>query len=90
MNNEPVKDTLRRFIVENYLAGDASDPVGEDDSFLQKGIIDSIGVIELTQFVQARWHIKIEVKEIVPENFDTIRGLEKYIAFKRTSTHGGS
>jgi acyl carrier protein len=83
MNGEPVKDELRRFIVENYLAGDASDPVGDDDSFLQKGIIDSIGVIELTQFVQERYGIKIEVKEIVPENFDTLRNLEKYIASKR-------
>lgn len=78
-----MKDALRRFIVENYLAGDASEPVGDHDSFLQKGIIDSIGVIELTQFVQERYGVKIEVKEIVPENFDTIAGLEAYIARKK-------
>ncbi len=90
MDAEPVKEALRRFIVENYLAGDASDPVGDDDSFLKKGIIDSIGVIELTQFVQERYGIKIEVKEIVPENFDTIRGLEKYISFKRMPKNAGA
>lgn len=90
MDAEPVKDALRRFIIDNYLAGDASEPVGDDDSFLEKGIIDSIGVIELTQFVQERYRIKIEVKEIIPENFDTIRGLEKYIASKKASKNAAS
>lgn len=79
-----VKDEIRRFIQDNYLAG-PDRTIGDDDSFLEKGLIDSIGVIELTAFVQQTYGIKVEVKEIVPDNFDTLNRLERYIRLKKTS-----
>ena len=72
-------------IIDNYLKGAGSDRLSDDDSFLKKGIIDSIGVIELTSFIQNRYGIKIKVTEIVPENFDTLNNLERYIT-KKTDT----
>lgn len=56
--------------------------LNDDDSFLDKGIIDSIGVIELTNFIQDKYDIKIEVPEIVPDNLDTLNNLERYITKK--------
>ncbi len=81
-DNSHVKEKIRKFIIENYLAGLSQANLGDDDSFLKKGIIDSIGVIELTHFIQNEFPIKIEVKEIVPENFDTVNNLERYISIK--------
>ena len=78
-----IGSVLKKFIVDNYLAG-GQEPLGDHDSFLKKGIIDSIGVIELTTFVQRTFNIKVEVKEILPENFDTIHDLERYIQEKLT------
>jgi len=75
---------IKKFIVDNYLKGADSDKLRDDDSFLEKGIIDSIGVIELTSFIQNRYGIKIEVTEIVPENFDTLNNLNRYITKKST------
>ena len=66
----------------NYLAGGPGEELGNGDSFLKKGIIDSIGVIELVQFIQQEYKIKVEVREIVPENFDTVDNLEKYVQRK--------
>ena len=54
----------------------------DNDSFLEKGIIDSIGVIELTGHIQRTYRIKIKVPEIIPENFDTLNNLERYITKK--------
>ena len=77
---ENIKGTIKKFIVDNYLAG--SGELGDDDSFLDKGIIDSIGVIELATFIQQTYKIKINVPEIMPENFDTLNRLEVYISRK--------
>jgi acyl carrier protein len=78
-----IKGGIREFIVNNYLRGATDKDLGDNDSFLEQGIIDSIGVIELTNFVQDRYGIKIEVPEIVPENLDTLNNLERFITKKK-------
>lgn len=77
-----IKDELRKFIVDNYLKGSKRIRLSDDDSFLEKGILDSIGVIELTSFIQKRFGIEVQVVEILPENFDTLNNLERYITKK--------
>lgn len=83
-----IKNELRKFIIENYLSGVEKEPLRDDDSFLEKGIIDSIGVIELANFIQDRYDIKIKVPEIQPENIDTLNNLEKFIKKKRSENTG--
>lgn len=78
MNGE-IKKEIKNFIVSNYLRGLRGGALSDDDSFLEEGIIDSIGVIELAAFIQKRFGIRIKVPEIIPENFDTLNNLEKYI-----------
>ncbi len=84
MNKEKndIKGDIKKFIIENYLKVARNKQLNDDDSFLEQGIIDSIGVIELTNFIQEKYSIKIEVTEIVPENFDTLNNLERYITKK--------
>jgi len=76
-----IKSCLRQFIINNYLH-DMKAKVEDSESFLDSGIVDSIGVIELTAFVSKEYGIKIEVAEIVPENFDSLNNLENYIKRK--------
>jgi acyl carrier protein len=64
------------------MLGSAKAKLADDDSFLEKGIIDSIGVIELTTFIQNEYDIRIEVPEIVPANLDTLNNLESFITRK--------
>ncbi len=81
-NGSGIKDELRKFIIDNYLLGSKKADLSDGDSFLDKGIIDSIGVIELATFIQKRFKIKIEVSEIVPANLDTLDNLESFISRK--------
>ena len=83
MEENVIKQDLRDFIVNNYMAGGGTRPLEDDDSFLDKGIIDSIGVIELVHFIQDKYSIRITVPEIVPENFDTLDNLSRYILSKK-------
>ncbi len=79
MEHDAIKEEIRRFITTNYLKGLGSSKLGDNDSFLEQAIIDSIGVIELAAFIQKKYKIKIEVAEIMPENFDTVNNLTRYI-----------
>ena len=82
MGKEDIKGKIRQFIIDNYLKKFQTAQLADNDSFLQQGIIDSIGVIELAHFIQRAFEIKIEVPEIMPENFDTLNNLEKYVSKK--------
>ena len=82
MTEDVVKRRLREFVSKNfYLA----DPGSFDDasSFLDRGVIDSTGVLELVSFVEGEYAITVTDDEIVPANFDTINALAGFIARKR-------
>lgn len=82
MTEDAVKRRLREFVTKNfYLA----DPSSFDDasSFLDRGVIDSTGVLELVAFVEGEYGITVADDEIVPANFDTINALAGFVVRKR-------
>jgi acyl carrier protein len=74
--------TLREFIRENFLFGQET-PVSDDDSFLELGIIDSTGVLELVAFLEQEHRIRIADEELVPENLDSINRLLRFLEAKQ-------
>ena len=88
--DKPVGDTLHRIIVEQFLYGDTSTPLGVDDSFLDKGLIDSTGVLLLVACLEEEFGIEVDDQEIVPDNFDSVAKLTRYVEQKqRNGTHAG-
>lgn len=77
----PVKDEIRRFIAERFLFGDDK-TLGDDDSLLEAGIIDSTGILELIGHLEGRYGIKVDDDELVPENLDTIAGIAAFLSRK--------
>lgn len=82
--NIDVKKDLKDFISKNYLPKHRSFDFDDNTSFLGNSVLDSIGVIELTAYLQEKYDIKIKVNEIVPDNFDTLNRLDRYINRKLT------
>jgi len=78
-----IKDTIREFVVNNFLLGSVSHVLNDDDSFLEQGIIDSTGILELVSFAQESFGIKIEDAELVPDNLDSLNNLEAFITKKK-------
>ena len=78
-----LKGRIKDFIVENFLFGEGGEDLGEGDSFLEKGIIDSTGVLELVEWLEETFEIKVEDEELIPENLDSIANLANYIQKKR-------
>ena len=77
-----IAQALRQFIQENFLFGQEA-TFSDDDSFLEQGIIDSTGVLELVAFLEERYGISVEDEELVPDNLDSIHNLQRFIAAKR-------
>ena len=77
-----LKSNIRQFIVDNFLFGSEEEPFDDDDSFLEKGIIDSTGVLELIEYIEENYNIKVEDDELVPENLDSLNNVTAYIMRK--------
>jgi acyl carrier protein len=76
------KETVREFILNHFLKGDVSRKLIDDASFIEEGIIDSVGVLELVAFLEEKFGFKVEDEEIVPENFDSIVKLDIFVQAK--------
>ena len=76
-----IEAQLREFISKNLLYG-KSEELAYDDSFIERGILDSTGVLELTTFVEEAFNIEIADDELIPENMDSIGDLIKFIQSK--------
>jgi acyl carrier protein len=76
-----IEDKIREFIVKNlYYAEGAA--LSDDASFLAEGVIDSMGAMELVAFVESEYKIKVEMSEVVVNNFDSIRKMANFIRRK--------
>jgi acyl carrier protein len=69
---------IREFIVENFLFGDG-ETLREDTSFMQEGIIDSTGILELVFFLEEAFGVTVEDDELVPENMDSLQNITRFI-----------
>jgi len=78
-----IRDQVRDFIYENFLFGDSDNRLKDDQSFLDSGVIDSTGVLELVTFVEETFKIKIFDEEIIPENLDSVDRLVQFINDKK-------
>jgi acyl carrier protein len=76
---------LRAFVIENYLFGEEG-KLGNDDSFLESGIIDSTGVLELVRFLEATFNIKVADEELIPDNLDSINKIVSFLQGKLSSS----
>jgi acyl carrier protein len=74
-----MEDQIRRFISDTFFV----DNFATDASFLQNGIIDSTGVLELVAFLEETFAIKVEDTDLVPENLDSIAQVIAFVQRKQ-------
>jgi acyl carrier protein len=77
-----IAQQVREFITTNFYVADPS--VLEDNaSLLDRGIIDSTGVLEVIGFIEDTFGIKVEDTEMLPENLDSIDRIARFVARKQ-------
>jgi len=84
---EKVKENLRTFLITNFLFNEDFS-YSDDDSFLEKGIIDSTGILELIEHLEDTYSISIKDDELIPENLDSMNRVDAFISRKLAEIHG--
>jgi acyl carrier protein len=80
MNYEEFRQLLLDWLDDNYHFGDASELVADDDmSFLDNGILDSLGFVQLILMLENQFNVQIDRKDIRPQNFDGMRKIITYV-----------
>jgi acyl carrier protein len=69
---------LREFLVATFPLANAEE-LDADASLLEAGVLDSTGVLELIEHLESRYGIAIPDEDLVPENFDSIAGVLRYL-----------
>lgn len=77
-----VEEQVRHYIDEKLLVGGSRD-YKDEASFLQTGIVDSLGILDLVSFVEERFGIEVDDDEVVPDNFDSVQQLSSYVRRKQ-------
>lgn len=80
----PIALVIRNFVQENFLFG-REPTFSEEDSFLEQGIVDSTGVLELVTFLEDEYKIAIADEELVPENLDSIANVVRFVEAKQAA-----
>jgi acyl carrier protein len=74
-----IEQTIKNFITENFLVNGDTNQLDNNQSFLESGIIDSTGMMELVSFVEGQYTIKIEDEELIPDNLDSVNNVVRFI-----------
>lgn len=75
-------DKVRNFITTNFYVPDKS-ALADDASLLDRGIVDSTGVLEVVSFLETEFGITVDDAEILPENLDSIAKISEYVTKKQ-------
>lgn len=73
---------IEDFILKSFLFGDAERMPQRSESLLQSGVIDSTGVLELIEYLEGEFDLRVEETESTPENLDSIDNLVRFVAHK--------
>lgn len=83
MNVQEIIERIRSYVVEEFLYARRDAEVGADDHLMAKGVIDSMGVVELLEFIQEEYEITIADDEITEENLGTLSAIANFVLMKR-------
>lgn len=76
-------ERVREYLLTNFLFGQADRMPEGEDSLVDSGVVDSTGILELIEFLEETFSIAIADSETVPENLDSIGGIERFVRGKR-------
>ena len=82
---QDVKQTVRSYILDNFLMGDSGAKLTDEQSFLENHIIDSTGFIELVTFLESHYGIQIQDEEMIPENLDSLNAIAQFVGAKKSA-----
>lgn len=76
------RQQIKHYILKNFLFTSDESSLGDEDSLVRGGILDSTGIYELIMHIEESFGFIVPPEEMVPDNFDTISLIDRYVAAK--------
>ena len=83
MEQQIIAGRIKKFLAQQF---PATKNVGNDDSLLRNGLIDSLGILEVVTFLEKEFDFTVSDEELLPENFDSIWTLSNFVQSKTNGT----
>lgn len=78
----PLTDQIVSYVNRRFVRA-SGEPIGPDESLLDSGLVDSIGIVEIVGFLESEFGISVPDEEIVPDNFETITQIADFVRRQR-------
>ena len=82
-NEHQLRSEIRQFVLNDLLMGDTTSMLDDGESFLETGTIDSSGVLEVVMFLEHNFQLKVQDRELLPENLDSVNRLVQFVMRKK-------
>ena len=82
MRASAVLKKVRKYVVENLLISEDEAGFSDEQSFLETGLIDSTGILEVIFFLENEFDLEIDDEEMVPENLDSVANIGRFVLSK--------
>lgn len=79
---DTITQDIKSFVVTNFLYGQDEQSLTVEQSFLESGIVDSTGVLELVAFLEQQFNITVADRELLPENLDSVQNAATFVSRK--------
>ena len=78
-----MRDTVRHFILENFLPGEEAKNLTDDTELKESGILDSLSTLKLVTFLEERFGVEFEANDLEAGNLASIANIERLVESKR-------
>lgn len=77
------RDAVRTFVLESFLFTNDTSALVDADSLTEKGIVDSMGALEIATFIEDTFGFPVAEDEMLPENLDSVDRIVAYVERKQ-------
>ncbi len=83
MTTDNIEETLRQYILTEFLRGEKPSNLHDDTPLRSSGVLDSVATLRLVAFVEEHFGITVEAHEASVENFESIQSIKAFIESKK-------
>lgn len=83
------REYIKQYLVENFLFSNDVSAIGDTDSLIHSGIVDSTGIHELILFIEERFNLMVSPEEMTPANFDNVSVIDEFVSRKLSLAEAG-
>lgn len=79
---QQIEQEVRQFVIDNFVFDNATRSFSNNDSFFDNGLVDSMGVLTLVEFVRDKYGIEAQDDELLPDNWDSVSRIANFVRAK--------